>query len=69
MDYLVAPGPLRPWKNHSDILQATLNLSESFIAPGAYNVTVYLGKWVTSALQFSAVFAGIEEFIEYLDLL
>ncbi len=44
--------------NHSltinDSGKATLNLSESFIAPGAYNVTVYLGKWVTSALQFSA---------------
>ena len=30
MDYLVAPGPLRPWKNHSDILQAHSSLPDNF---------------------------------------
>ncbi|MCL5679212.1 MAG: glycosyltransferase family 4 protein [Candidatus Thermoplasmatota archaeon] len=30
MDYLVAPGPLRPWKNHWDILQAHSNLPDNF---------------------------------------
>ena len=30
MDYVVAPGPLRPWKNHSEILQAHSSLPDNF---------------------------------------
>ncbi len=38
---------------NSDGSSAT-NLSESFIAPGIYNVTAYLGEWNASVLHFSA---------------
>ncbi|MHB1708359.1 MAG: DUF2079 domain-containing protein [Thermoplasmataceae archaeon] len=44
--------------NHSlainDNGSAALNLSENFIAPGTYNVTVYLGQLTAPTLNFSA---------------
>lgn len=48
--------------NHSLTMNSdgslAMNMSESFIAPGIYNVTVYQGKWSTSNIHFSAIFAN-----------
>ncbi|QRF74984.1 UDP-D-galactose:(glucosyl)lipopolysaccharide-1,6-D-galactosyltransferase [Thermoplasmatales archaeon] len=63
MDYIVAPGPLRPWKNHSDILTAHSILPDNFhlFIFGAAESEGYL-----QLLKAKAISLGTRERVHFL---
>jgi glycosyltransferase involved in cell wall biosynthesis len=63
MDYVVAPGPLRPWKNHSDILQAHSTLPDNFhlFIFGVAETEAY-----ENTLKLEATNLGIRERVHFL---